>query len=243
MKTQTVTRRFFLAGAGVAGAALAVPRFTWAAIKVPTLLDHILFGCSDLDSGIAFVEGATGVRAAFGGVHPGAGTRNALLSLGENRYLEIIAPDPKQPASADARDLRRLTKELVIVGWAAHRANLDTFASKLKQQGFDVEGPIPGSRKRPDGRVLTWKVMRLKGDSTQLLPFFIEWSAGSVHPSIDSPHGCELLRFEAFAPDADARAVSSQWKALKLDLPLAEAKNSLLIATIAGPKGQLEVSS
>jgi hypothetical protein len=242
LKTQAITRRIFLAGAGASGAVLAVQHVTWAA-KVPTLLDHILLGCNSLDRGIAFVEEATGVRAAFGGVHPGAGTRNALLSLGENRYLEIIAPDPQQPASADARDLRLLCEEPAIVGWAAHRADLDAFASRLKQQGLDVEGPIPGSRKRPDGRLLTWKVMRLKGDSTQLLPFFIEWSAGSIHPSIDSPHGCELLRFEAFAPDADARAVSSQWKALKLDLPLAEAKNSLLIATIAGPKGQLEVSS
>ena len=236
----TVSRRSFLM---VAGAALAVPRSIWAAAKVPTLLDHILLGCNDLDRGISFVEEATGVRAAFGGVHPGAGTRNALLSLGENRYLEIIAPDPKQPASADSRNLRRLTEEPAIVGWAAHRANLDAFASLLKQQGFDVEGPIPGSRKRPDGRVLTWKVMRLKGDSTQLLPFFIEWSAESIHPSIDSPHGCELLRFEARAPDADARVVSSQWKALKLDMPLAEGKNSLLLATIAGPKGLLDVTS
>jgi hypothetical protein len=51
------------------------------------------------------------------------------------------------------------------------------------------------------------------------------------------------MRFEAFAPDADARAISGQVKALDLDLPLAERRNSLLVATIAGPKGQLEVTS
>jgi hypothetical protein len=65
----------------------------------------------------------------------------------------------------------------------------------------------------------------------------------TIHPSVDSPQGCRLMRFEAFAPDADARAISGQVKALDLDLPLAEGRNSLLVATIAGPKGQLEVTS
>src|SRR5271156_4236965 len=144
-----ISRRSFLTAAG---AALAAPRILWAANKVPTLLDHILLGCNDLDRGIAFVEEHTGIRAAFGGVHPGAGTRNALLSLGRVRYLEIIAPDPEQPASADARDLRSLVKP-VLVGWAAHPGDIEQFAAGLKEQGIAANGPHPGSRKRPDGRV------------------------------------------------------------------------------------------
>ena len=51
--------------------------------------------------------------------------RNALLSLGRNRYLEIIAPDPQQPASADARDLKSLEKP-VLVGWAAHPGDIES---------------------------------------------------------------------------------------------------------------------
>src|SRR5580693_2141636 len=130
-------RRFLL----TASAALAAARITQSAQPetAPKLLDHILIGSPDLDAGIKYVEERTGVRAAFGGVHPGAGTRNALLSLGRNHYLEIIAPDPQQPASADARDLKSL-EQPVLVGWAAHPGDIQEFAARLREKGIVATG-------------------------------------------------------------------------------------------------------
>src|SRR5213080_1543631 len=181
-----ISRRTFLAIS--AGVALA-PSFSWAAEGVPSLLDHILLGCSDLERGIAFVEVHTGVRAVFGGVHPGRGTQNALLSLGTRRYLEIIAPDPKQPGVQQYSAITKLT-EPQLIGWAAHRHDLDQFAARLHKEGIEFAGPQPGSRRRPDGKVLHWKALRLKDDRGGLLPFFIEWSADTTHPSVDAPRGC-----------------------------------------------------
>ena len=209
---------------------------------VPEKLDHILLGCSDLDHGIAFVEQRLGVKAMFGGVHLGRGTQNALLSLGQRHYLEIIAPDPAQPASKSARrsQLEKLT-EPRLVEWAAHPGDLSSFAKRLQQAGLAFEGPTPGSRKRPDGRLLQWQTLTLNDDASGLLPFFIEWSANSPHPSTDAPAGCHLIRFELAIPEPDNLAKTL--KLLSLDVPVVKGQTPQLRARFAGPKGTLELTS
>ena len=242
----TISRRFFLA---ITGAAVAAPLNVFGQENVPTLLDHILLGCNNLDRGISFVEERTGVRAAFGGVHPGRGTRNALLSLGTRRYLEIIAPDPQQARPAHPNDLQsdldkrhlRELNEPRLIGWAAHPGNIQSLAARLAQSGITAEGPTPGSRKRPDGKVLHWNTLTLQDDASGLLPFFIEWSGDSLHPSADSPAGCSLIRFEATTPHPDM--LSKQIAVLDLDVPIVKADKSQLRATISGPKGQFSVTS
>lgn len=219
----------------LAGSTLVVPPIAFGKEEVPTLLDHILLGCDDLDQGIDLVEKTIGVRAAIGGVHPGRGTRNALLSLGERRYLEIIAPDPAQPGATDTLGLRQLT-EPQLVGWAAHPGDLVSFAKKLREAGIAFEGPSAGSRARPDGRVLHWKTLNLKDNRDGLLPFFIEWSADSVHPSLDAPSGCRVVRFGAFSPEADE--LSKLSKLLGLDIPVARARAPRLDALLVGPQGK-----
>src|SRR5438874_11856043 len=172
-------------------AAFALRPRAGKAATVPSALDHILLGCSDLDAGIEFVGRHLGARAAVGGVHPGRGSRNALLSLGERRYLEIIAPDPAQPRSADVRQLYKIEAPRLI-GWASHVDDMDALARKLTGANVAFEPPKPGSRKRPSGQLLRWKALTLRDDQGGLLPFFIEWDKESPHPSTDAPGGCRL---------------------------------------------------
>ncbi len=234
---ETQGRRSFIAV--VAGTAFA-PLLTWAAAEFPSLLDHFILGCDDLDRGINFVEKHTGVRAAFGGVHPGRGTRNALLSLGERKYLEIMAPDPAQQVTPQIPRLREL-KEPRIVGWAVHPIDMTQLAAHLHEAGVAFKDPQPGSRQRPDGKVLHWKSLTLIDDHDGLLPFFIEWSADSLHPSADAPKGCRLVHFGAVAPQPDdlAKLVTL----LQIDLPISRGDQPALQATIAGPKGELTATS
>jgi hypothetical protein len=187
------------------------------------------------------------VRAAFGGVHPGRGTRNALLSLGERRYLEIIAPDPKQAQGwFPEYAVHQLTvlKELTVprlVEWAAHPGEIEAFAKKLRDSGIAIAGPFPGSRARPDGRVLNWKTLNLADDRHGLLPFFIEWGASSIHPSADAPAGCHLERFAVADPDPGE--LSKILQRLGIEALVKRGDRPQLRARIVGPKGKFEVTS
>jgi hypothetical protein len=223
----------------MSGAAFA-PLLTLAANEVPSLLDHFILGCDDLARGIDFVEQDTGVRAAFGGVHPGRGTHNALLSLGERRYLEIMAPDPAQNVTPQIPRLREL-KEPRIVGWAAHIEDMEKLVERLRKASLQFEGPRPGSRQRPDGKTLHWKSLTLKDDHGGLLPFFIEWSTDSIHPSVDAPKGCSLGRFEAASPEKEDLLHAASL--LGLDLYVNVSNDPSLQAIIVGPKGAITLTS
>lgn len=237
-----LSRRHFLA---LTGGALAAPSLVLAGDAeedddVPALLDHIILGCSDLDKGIDFVHEGTGVRAAIGGVHPGRGTRNALLSLGERRYLEIIAPDPVQSEIAHFPQIRSMTDPRLI-GWAVHPPDIAAIAKQLRENKVEFTGPADGSRKRPDGLVLNWKTINLADDRHGLLPFFIEWSADSVHPSKDAPAKCTLDYFEILS--ADPQELAATLKRVGIDFPVQRSDKTRLQAVITGPKGDLKLTT
>src|SRR3989442_3122040 len=237
-----ISRRSFLA---LTGGALAVPSVAWAADTeededVPAMLDHIILGCNDLDRGIELVEEGRGVRPAIGGVRAGRGTRNALLSLGERRYLEIIAPDPAQSEIAHFPQIRSMT-EPRLIGWAVHPPDIAAVAKQLRENKVAFQGPDDGSRKRPDGRVLNWKTINLADDRHWLLPFFIEWSADSVHPSKDAPSRCKLEYFEILSAEPDELA--AMLKRIGLDLPVQRSDKARLHALIIGPKGDVKLST
>jgi hypothetical protein len=203
-------------------------------------VDHLLLGVADRGLGIDWVEQRTGVKAVIGGSHPGVGTCNALLSLGERQYLEIIAPDPEQTQLAPRYQLLTTLRTPRLITWAAAMRDADVTAKRLRAAGIEVGGVNPGSRQRPDGRQLRWVTVGINSELGSVIPFFIEWDPATTHPAVDSPPGCRLQAIAFMHPDPN-RARDTLLR-LGIDAAVTRGTEALLTAVLDTPKGRLELA-
>jgi hypothetical protein len=203
-------------------------------------MDHLVFGVPDLAQGIELVERRTGVRARFGGQHPGRGTHNALMSLGGRQYLEIIAMDP------DQRDAPGLLfpgleglSEPRFIAWAVAVESVADVAKRARAANIVSIGPLDGSRAQSDGSLLTWKTLRIDSP-IEGVPFFIEWRTEAAHPSQNSPAGCRLTSFEIEHTDPEqiGRVLRSLGAEEAVITPGSRVR---LKARLRAPKGEVEL--
>jgi hypothetical protein len=195
---------------------------------------------TDLAAAVEEFAARTGVRPTPGGRHPGRGTHNALAALGTDRYLEIIAPDPAQPAPPGPRPfgLDRLMAPRLVT-WAVKAPDLDARVGRARAAGYDP-GPVQAmGRDRPDGVRLDWRLVRAAeppGDG--LVPFLIDWGA-TPHPAATAASGCTLvsLRGEHPAPETILPLLA----AIGVALPISRGSAPALIATLDTPRGGLEL--
>jgi hypothetical protein len=207
---------------------------------MPSGIDHLVYATPNLATGIEQIERLLGVHPVPGGQHPGGGTRNALIGLGEDTYLEIIGPDPDQPKPLRPRrfgidDL----KNARLVTWAEKSTDLESIIEKAKSHGLELGQVQAGNRRRPDGVVLSWRLTVspvLTADG--IIPFFIDWGKTS-HPASGLPKGCSLVALRAEHPDA--KRIQAGLSALGLNLHVDAASVPALIATIRTPNGNVEL--
>ena len=203
-------------------------------------LDHLVYATPDVARSTGDMERLLGVRAVAGGRHPMWGTHNALISVGERAYLEIVGPDPEaqappgvRPFGLDAWGPPRL------VTWAAQGAPLADRVERARAAGVELGEPVARSRLRPDGTLLRWMMT----DSTRpreggVIPFFIDWGE-TPHPATSAPGGGRLVALRARHPEA-AR-VRALLMALDLEMPVESGDAPELIATIEAATGTVEL--
>ncbi|HUB37544.1 MAG TPA: VOC family protein [Streptosporangiaceae bacterium] len=196
-------------------------------------IDHLVYACPDLTAAVDEIARLTGVRPGYGGQHPGLGTHNALLSLGDRTYLEIIAPDPAQPRTGSLPfGLEELTAP-ALRAWAAAPEDIDNAAREARAEGFDYGEVVTRQRRTLSDGELSWRMTNYPHNSdVAVIPFLIDWGH-SRHPAQTAPSGLRLSEFRILAPDPDK--VARQLHAASIDLPVDRADAPALRAVLTGP--------
>ena len=203
-------------------------------------LDHLVFATPDLDASVNDLEARLGVRASPGGRHPGLGTRNALLALGEDCYLEVIGPDPDPPEVATPRPFGiDALREGRLVTWAVKERNLEARIGAARSAGFDAGRILPMSRETPDGGELRWRLtLRRTPAGDGLVPFLIDWGE-TPSPARGAASGCSIAALRAEHPDPPS--VARDLAALDVDLSVTRGPAPALIARLDTPNGPFEL--
>ncbi len=198
------------------------------------LVDHLVYAAPDLAAAVADLEGRFGIHAQAGGKHIGLGTHNALLALGPRTYMEIIAPDPDQPAPTVPRPFGIEDATCgKLVGWALACDDIDRAVAEARRHGYDPGEVVDGHRVGPAGTVLRWRAagVALAGD---LVPFLICWG-GTEHPAISAPHGLILKSVQIEHPDPSSLAPLLM--ALGANVEVRQGQAPALVAYLSGPNG------
>ena len=199
-------------------------------------LDHLLWAASDLDRGSALIAKVTGVTPGIGGSHPGFGTRNCLLSLGDT-YLEVISPDPAQSLEGNRGGLIASLAAPGLMTFAVRTTSIAAYGASAKRAGIVTRAPVRMGRTRPDGVRLDWECLYVEDDVFgEAIPFAIDWK-GSPHPSHTAPTGCRLVDLQILHPEADRLAAI--YREMGIEVPVKLSPRAGFLAVIDTPRGEV----
>jgi hypothetical protein len=170
---------------------------------MPLRLDHFIYAGRDLDALMAGFASLTGVTPGRGGRHPGMGTRNALASLGNDVYFELLAVDPEQASSLAGTMGGRIDAlpSPRLFAYMLKDDRLERQQEVLEKHGI-ASDLFDASRDTPDGRTLRWRLLVPRNNPFgDFVPKFIDW-LDTVHPATTSVGGCSFDSFEMGHPDA-----------------------------------------
>jgi Glyoxalase-like domain len=167
--------------------------------------DHLVVAAATLPQGVAHVEHMLGVKMSPGGQHVFMGTHNAVLRLGTDCYLEVIAIDPSLPAPArprwfgldDAAQQASLTQTPRLVHWVARTDDI-VAAQALAPE---LLGPVVSASRG----TLNWKITIPDTGTLPAggaYPTMIQWPSGDHIATKMEDRRCSLLELSVVHPDA-----------------------------------------
>ncbi len=201
---------------------------------MPTV-DHLVLATPDLAATVDEVARLTGTKPVPGGRHPGLGTRNHLLGIGEGAYLEIIGPDVDQPEPSRPRPfgIDDLT-EARMVTWAVQVEDIEAAVAASREAGYDPGPPWVMSRRTAEGGDLKWRLtLDYEHGHRGLVPFLIDWGR-TPHPAAELPV-VPLVSLEAVHPEPES--VEDRLRTIGAALQIKPGIREAMVATLLGDTG------
>ncbi len=210
------------------------------------MIDHLVYASNDLPSASAAVADLFGIAPTPGGHHVGVGTYNELLGLGDSSYLEVIGPDPEQPAPDGPRPfgIDTLARPALVAWCVRPSRSLVDIIEEARAAGIELGDVAAMSRRRPDGVLLEWELTfpQLTGRFGMALPFMIDWGLSS-HPTDTLQAAVQLLGLEVTHPDVQPLRTAFDIIGITTGVDLREGAQPALVATIATPAGEVTLAS
>lgn len=151
-----------------------------AARPIELRVDHVTIAGTDL-ARMRDAFASAGLGTDYGGAHDNGVTHMALLGFDDGSYIELIST-----ISSDHRDIPIWGEHIAgnggPCGWAARSDDVAKELARVSALAVVVQGPFPGSRRRPDGKTAAWSLGFL-GDQPPgaTLPFIIKDTAPRHH--------------------------------------------------------------
>lgn len=147
-------------------------------------IDHVSYaaGPEGLTATAERLAEQLGVTPRDGGVHPRFGTRNIILPLAEDRYVEVVEvlDHPASDKAPFGQAVRAASER--GGGWMAWVVSVEDLGPVEERLGREA---VDGNRTTPEGVDLAWRQIGVKNVIEHSnLPFFVKWvSAVEDRPS------------------------------------------------------------
>jgi hypothetical protein len=200
-------------------------------------LDHVLIAVADLAAAAKEIEARHGLASIEGGRHPGWGTANRIVPLGE-AYLELVAvvdeaeaaqsPFGRWVTAAHPTPARPL-------GWAVRTHELDDLARRLNLT------VAAGSRAGRNGQLVRWRLAGIEQATAEpSLPFFIEWGHGTPLPGrAPATHRAGAVQIAELRLDGDGDRLTAWLGAHRLPITVRRGTPAVASIVLTGATGEI----
>jgi len=203
-------------------------------------LDHVVYAVPDLDEAAVRFREEFGLDSTEGGRHERWGTANRIVPLGD-QYLELVAALDEPVAAETAFGRGVLERASEGGGWFTIAVATDEIESVASRLALDIG---TGSRTRPDGEVVRWRMAGLEDPRREpWMPFFLTWDIpAELHPGrARAGHGVRAEGIGWVEVGGDAERLRDWLGGEELPIRVTDDEPGIHRVAISTPDGELAI--